>query len=369
MQLTNAATALETAIQDAPRSASGAVHVMECTGLLAFLEAVRGNLTAAGRHAAEVLTRRPADGDEVGVRYAQLAAAWVHVERAELEQASQRLDHINAGRPFDDLWLRAAHRLARARIATLRGESDVALRILAETRRTNVAAEAAWLGARCTVAAAEAHLTSGDPQPCCGCADSRAQAQRGRGPVLAARARHQIGDRRGAQALLSSLGDVLAEAPLPASVSVWTLQARLASEADDAGRALMLLGRALRLARREDLRTVLSPLDPWLLALMQRQPDLAREHRSFLASMPRSGDRKSGVPEPTDHSGVVLEALTGRELQILERLAQIQTTDEIAADLFVSVNTVKTHIKSLFLKLSVNRRSDAVRRGRRLGLC
>ena len=65
----------------------------------------------------------------------------------------------------------------------------------------------------------------------------------------------------------------------------------------------------------------------------------------------------------------MLEPLTERELQVLERLAQFLTTDEIAADLYVSSNTVKTHIKSLFVKLSVNRRSDAVRRGRRLGLC
>ena len=65
----------------------------------------------------------------------------------------------------------------------------------------------------------------------------------------------------------------------------------------------------------------------------------------------------------------MLEPLTERELQVLERFAQFLTTDEIAVDLYVSANTVKTHIKSLFLKLSVNRRSDAVRRGRRLGLC
>ena len=65
----------------------------------------------------------------------------------------------------------------------------------------------------------------------------------------------------------------------------------------------------------------------------------------------------------------MLEPLTERELQVLERLAQFLTTDEIAVDLYVSANTVKTHIKSLFLKLSVNRRSDAVRRGRTLGFC
>jgi LuxR family maltose regulon positive regulatory protein len=65
----------------------------------------------------------------------------------------------------------------------------------------------------------------------------------------------------------------------------------------------------------------------------------------------------------------VLVPLTERELKVLERLAQLSTTDEIAAELYVSANTVKTHIKSVFLKLAVNRRSDAVRQGRRLGLC
>ena len=45
------------------------------------------------------------------------------------------------------------------------------------------------------------------------------------------------------------------------------------------------------------------------------------------------------------------------------------STEEIATALFVSANTVKTHLKGIFGKLGVNRRVDAVRRGRQLGLC
>jgi len=41
---------------------------------------------------------------------------------------------------------------------------------------------------------------------------------------------------------------------------------------------------------------------------------------------------------------------------------------EIAAELFVSVNTVKTHIKSIYRKLDTNRRWDAVKRARQLQL-
>jgi LuxR family transcriptional regulator, maltose regulon positive regulatory protein len=78
--------------------------------------------------------------------------------------------------------------------------------------------------------------------------------------------------------------------------------------------------------------------------------------------------RRRGV-EPVASADGLVEPLTEREHQVLERLARLCTTEEIASDLFVSVNTVKTHIKSLFLKMAVNRRADAVRRGRELTLC
>ena len=61
--------------------------------------------------------------------------------------------------------------------------------------------------------------------------------------------------------------------------------------------------------------------------------------------------------------------LTEREGQVLDLLAQMYSTDEIAAALYVSSNTVKTHLKGIFGKLCVNRRVEAVRRGRQLGLC
>jgi LuxR family transcriptional regulator, maltose regulon positive regulatory protein len=60
--------------------------------------------------------------------------------------------------------------------------------------------------------------------------------------------------------------------------------------------------------------------------------------------------------------------LTDRELAILTALATMQSNAEIAAELFVSVNTVKAHLKSLFRKLEVGTRRGAVRRGRDLGL-
>lgn len=46
----------------------------------------------------------------------------------------------------------------------------------------------------------------------------------------------------------------------------------------------------------------------------------------------------------------------------------MMSTEEIATELYVSVNTVKTHLRSIYRKLSVSRRRDAVRRAKEFHL-
>lgn len=60
--------------------------------------------------------------------------------------------------------------------------------------------------------------------------------------------------------------------------------------------------------------------------------------------------------------------LSKRELEILELLAKGHSNQEIAATLFVSLSTVKTHNQNLFEKLDVKRRTQAVEKARRLNL-
>jgi len=61
-------------------------------------------------------------------------------------------------------------------------------------------------------------------------------------------------------------------------------------------------------------------------------------------------------------------ALTGREREVLERVAGSATNREIAASLHLSPHTVKEHTSALYRKLDVRNRAEAVQRAQRLGL-
>jgi two-component system, NarL family, response regulator LiaR len=57
-----------------------------------------------------------------------------------------------------------------------------------------------------------------------------------------------------------------------------------------------------------------------------------------------------------------------RELEVLRSLARGLSNEEIAAQLFISGNTVKTHLSNLYFKLEVKRRTQAVEKARSLGI-
>ncbi len=62
------------------------------------------------------------------------------------------------------------------------------------------------------------------------------------------------------------------------------------------------------------------------------------------------------------------DPLSRRELEVLQRLDSELTGPQIADELYVSLNTLRTHTKRIFTKLDVNTRAAAVRRARELGL-
>jgi LuxR family transcriptional regulator, maltose regulon positive regulatory protein len=76
-----------------------------------------------------------------------------------------------------------------------------------------------------------------------------------------------------------------------------------------------------------------------------------------------------GVPvRPQVPQRAISVPLTDRELTVLRYLQSILSNGEIAAEMTVSVNTVKTHVRSIYRKLDTNHRRGAVRRARELHL-
>jgi DNA-binding NarL/FixJ family response regulator len=60
--------------------------------------------------------------------------------------------------------------------------------------------------------------------------------------------------------------------------------------------------------------------------------------------------------------------LSKRELEVLQLMAQGLSNQEIADRLFVSLSTIKTHSNNLFDKMNVERRTQAIDKGKRLGI-
>jgi LuxR family maltose regulon positive regulatory protein len=83
---------------------------------------------------------------------------------------------------------------------------------------------------------------------------------------------------------------------------------------------------------------------------------------------PRRALSYTGQEGPADASRVGEQTLSAKELEVLNHLAELLTTEEIAAAMYISVNTVKTHIRSILRKLAVSRRNHAVRRAQQLGI-
>ena len=129
---------------------------------------------------------------------------------------------------------------------------------------------------------------------------------------------------------------------------------------------------------QESLSAALALAEPEVV----RRPflDAALPVRELLAAHVRTSNahrwpRRARSPPSTAGRGQegaapaeLLEPLSEREREVLRYLPTIMSNADIAADLLVSVNTVKTHIKSIYRKLGATRRQQAVRRARQLRL-
>jgi LuxR family transcriptional regulator, maltose regulon positive regulatory protein len=162
----------------------------------------------------------------------------------------------------------------------------------------------------------------------------------------------------------------IVEETLEVSAPIFEIQALLleaiARDAlRDPGAASRAMERALEIAEPGGL------LFPFLLHpapdLLERQARLGTTHAALVSEIRNllSGQTPAARPEDVEP---LREPLSESELRVLRYLPTNLPAREIAAELFVSLNTIRTHMRHLYAKLGVHSRADAVKRGRELGL-
>ena len=89
--------------------------------------------------------------------------------------------------------------------------------------------------------------------------------------------------------------------------------------------------------------------------------------RRLLAAFPFDDAERAASPAARVAGSRLAEPLSGRELEVLALIARGLTNQEIALRLYLSLHTVKAHARSIYAKLGVSSRTQAVARGRALG--
>ena len=142
--------------------------------------------------------------------------------------------------------------------------------------------------------------------------------------------------------------------------------------------AAQLLGDALALAELGGfIRTFLDegpPMERLLRETAERgiAPTYVNRLLSTFAAQdqPKSLDQPltQGVGSQVPTTPPLTEPLTDRELEVLQLMSDGLTYNEIAAQIMVSLNTVRTHFKNIYSKLYVHKRSQAIAKARELNI-
>ena len=344
----------------------------DCLGHLALIETLRGRLGRAAELAAQV-TGRPDDDDSAdrqavpASQAAEVALASVHLERNELFRARRWLKRaLDALRARPDKLIGAAAHLVAARQSLAEGHGRAALEIIGHARQGWT--PPAWVEHRLTVLQSQASIATADLQSAIDLAEQAGPGSSLDAAVALAHALLAGEDLEAARNALagSPPGDA---APDGVVLAALLLDARLSYESGDRARGHRSLEQALRYSEREQPRLQFAMERAWLRPVLRREPELAQAYRRLLEpDLVGRSLAEAKAPSSRQEVPLIVEALSEREREVLEHVSAMESTAEIASEMYISVNTVKTHLKSIYRKLSVAHRGEAVRRARQFGL-
>ena len=357
------------ATQDAIQQANHAsflppfVEAVRLPGIRAWAAVVRGDLTEGAREADQVVELARSmklDDRNVALVLPQLSLAAIARERDEVDAANVHVELALArargsGRP-PFIFMCA---LEQVRLALALGDRDRACELLERARSIMPAATGVVIDQVDRVEAFIA-VASGDRRA--GELVERLLPSLDE-TFLRVRLALADGDATTARQLLEAAGD--ATLTRRQRIEQELLLARAVAGRDRTA-ATTHLDIALRLAEPEGMVRIVLDEGPGVHALLDALPTDARLAR-FVAAVLDNAHRRAA---PAGHGSrlALVEPLSERELGVLRYLASRLTYGEMAGHLFISVNTLKTHLKAVYRKLGASTRAEAVEIARRSGI-
>jgi LuxR family maltose regulon positive regulatory protein len=343
---------------------------LACLGQLALVHAMRGELDEAfrwGTNAVEVADEPSWSSSMQAAGY--LALAWVSYHRDDLGQASRYADQAAASSAVGWQPMTVGLAILRARLQRARGDVTGSLTTVAAAHRELTGwrpplHQWRWL----VLTEADLRSAAGQPQSTSAIRDSLEESGPLSGGEAVVLARLHLAERDPAAAAATLAPCLDGTAPggfLTVPAEAWLLDAIASDALADHDRAAISLGRALRLTQQGGLRRSFLDAGAPARSLVARYRQRIPISWSYLDELLQASAEAAQVTVAVPR---LIEHLTEREHTVLRYLPSLMTYEEIAADLYVSLNTVKTHAYGIFRKLGVTGRRQAVRSARELHL-
>jgi LuxR family maltose regulon positive regulatory protein len=351
-------------------------------GALADLDLRQGRLRDAGTHWRQALAavQEPENRGRVPlpvIGWVYLRLAELHYERDELAES---WDYLTRGLQYAELGGDArtliAGFLAACRLKLTAGDGEAAAEYLERARPlVEPASFSEWTSRfeRCQLElwVAQDRLRAALDWVDAALRHDSLKDRPESAPVQLAMARVLIveGDALARERALALLGHVLqtadAEGRVGIQIEALALHALATWRAGERAGAMIVLERALRLAEPEGYARLFADFGLPMARLLQEAHErgVMPDYVSHLLAA--CGAR---VAHSASSGGMPPEALSAREEDVLRLMAAGLTNREIAAELFISPETVKKHTGSIYAKLGVDRRTRAVARARELHL-
>ncbi|MCB9450252.1 MAG: LuxR family transcriptional regulator [Anaerolineaceae bacterium] len=154
-------------------------------------------------------------------------------------------------------------------------------------------------------------------------------------------------------------------------VEIQILRSLTYQERGDMDHAVAALEQSLGLAEQGGFIRIFVDEGPLMANLLYKtlERGIATEYVcQLLAAFPAVEDARTVLPQMQHPDFEFIEALSDRELEVLQLIAEGLTNPDIATRLFLSPHTIKVHSRNIYEKLDVHNRTEAVARARGLGI-